>query len=227
MEGLDPTLLASILGLSLLDLINPSMLVATIILLALPNPARRLAAYVAGAILTYFAIGVAMMLGLSSFWSVLDGRPGYILLTVIGAVLFGYAIFAPDSKPDDTAPAAMRASDAGLLGIAAIGVSVTLIEMSTALPYVAAIGLMADAGLGPVQWLPILVVYNLVVMSPPVIIALVWLNAGERSHAWLQRRVPGLRQAAVETLGWIFGIAGFYMLFAGGGLLAKDFGWIT
>src|ERR671910_250692 len=58
-------LLPAIVGLAVVDSINPSALLATIVLLLRGRPARPLVAvYVAAILLTYFAVGLALTLGL-------------------------------------------------------------------------------------------------------------------------------------------------------------------
>src|ERR671912_243160 len=58
-------LLPAIVGLAVVDSINPSALLATIVLLLRGRPARPLVAvYVAAILVTYFAVGLALTLGL-------------------------------------------------------------------------------------------------------------------------------------------------------------------
>src|SRR5918995_5207768 len=60
-------LLPAIVGLAVVDSINPSALLATIVLLLRGRPARPLVAlYVAAILVTYFAVGLALTLGLGS-----------------------------------------------------------------------------------------------------------------------------------------------------------------
>jgi hypothetical protein len=59
-------LLPAIVGLAALDSVNPSALLATVALLLRGRPARPLVAvYVAAVLVTYFAIGLALTLGVA------------------------------------------------------------------------------------------------------------------------------------------------------------------
>lgn len=95
--------LLSVLGIAVLDSINPSALVATIALLLRGGGyTPKVLTYVTGIFATYFGIGAALMLGLDAAGSVLrDGAVGtvaYGAQGVLGAAMLGYALIAP-SKP--------------------------------------------------------------------------------------------------------------------------------
>lgn len=64
---------ASLLGLAVLDSINPSALLVTLHLLGRPAPARTVPAYMAGVVVSYLIIGVLLVLGygaLKAAWTV-------------------------------------------------------------------------------------------------------------------------------------------------------------
>ena len=60
---MDLDLLPALLGIALLDSLNPSALVVALWLLSRAHAAPRLLAYVGGILVAYLALGVAMMLG--------------------------------------------------------------------------------------------------------------------------------------------------------------------
>ena len=60
---MDLDLLPALLGLALLDSLNPSALVVALWLLSRAHAAPRLLAYVGGILVAYLGLGVAMMLG--------------------------------------------------------------------------------------------------------------------------------------------------------------------
>ena len=208
------TLLPSLLLLALLDSLNPSALVVALWLLSRPQAAPRLLAYVAGILASYLALGIAMMLGFTA----LSGRLGQaldhpVVLVVqglLGAALLVYAILAPSTahaarEPD--LPATGK-----LLGFFVLGMAVTAAELVTALPYFAAITLMIGADLGPTQWLPLLLGYNLIFITPPLLLlglhALLGHRTDERFVRWRERLQRGAREATL----WIFALAGMALM---------------
>ncbi|WP_187775567.1 GAP family protein [Luteimonas suaedae] len=207
-------LLPILLPLALLDSLNPSALVVALWLLSQPRAAPRLLAYVAGILVAYLGLGIAMMLGITAardtLAAVLDHPVAVALQALLGAGLLVYAIFAPSGAHqahEPHAPASGR-----LAAFALLGMTVTVVELVTALPYFAAIALMIAAELSPAQWLPLLVGYNLVFVAPPLLLlglhALLGHRTDERFARWRER----LRRGAREATLWIFGIVGVALL---------------
>src|ERR671912_390705 len=90
-------LLPAIVGLAVVDSINPSALLATIVLLLRGRPARPLVAvYVAAVLVTYFAIGLALTLGLGlTPRALVESDAAYLAQGVLGAAMLAYAVLAP------------------------------------------------------------------------------------------------------------------------------------
>ena len=208
------TLLSSLLLLALLDSLNPSALVVALWLLSRPRPAQRLLAYVGGILVSYLAIGVAMMLGFTALSEplgrVLDHPVALVVQGLLGAALLVYAIFAPSTAHAAHEPHAPATGT--LLSFAVLGMAVTLAELVTALPYFAAIALMIGHHLEPAQWLPLLLGYNLIFVAPPLLLlglhALLGHRTDERFARWRER----LRRGAREATLWIFALAGVALM---------------
>lgn len=162
-------LLSVVFAIGLLDSLNPSALVVTLRLLSTDTPTGKVLAYVAGTFSLHLAVGLPLMAGLDfalgSVAVVGRGVVGYAVQGLVGAAMLGYAVFAPD-EPDDEPR--LQVPGAGRRGTYfVLGATVTGIELTTALPYLAAIGVLTQARLPPSVWLPILVGYNVVfVLSP-------------------------------------------------------------
>lgn len=208
------TLLPSLLLLALLDSLNPSALVVALWLLSRPQPAPRLLAYVGGILASYLALGIAMMLGFTvlseRLGHVLDHPVALVIQGMLGAGLLAYAVFAPSNAHAGHDP--NLPTTGTLLGFAVLGMAVTVAELVTALPYFAAIALMIGDKLGPAQWLPLLLGYNLIFIAPPLLLlglhALLGHRTDERFARWRER----LRRGAREATLWIFGIAGVALM---------------
>lgn len=212
-------LLPALLPLALLDSLNPSALVVALWLLSQPRAAPRLLAYVTGILAAYLGLGIAMMLGFTAardtLAAVLDHPVALTVQALLGAGLLAYAIFAPSHAHQPREP---RAPASGRLpAFVLLGMTVTIVELVTALPYFAAIALMVGADLSPAQWAPLLVGYNLVFVTPPLLLlglhALLGHRTDERFVRWRER----LRRGARETTLWIFGIVGVALLGDAGG----------
>lgn len=199
-----------VLGLAVVDSINPSALAVVLWWLARPGATPRLLAYIAGILVAYLSLGIAMMLGAGAmvrrFGDALDHPVVLTLQLAIGLALLGYGMFAPKPKPGADEQRQPRVG--GLLGMMLLGMTVTVVELTTALPYFAAIALMTSAHTPVEQWLPLLLVYNLIFIAPPL--ALVGMNAAfgrhlqERFAHWRLRLQAGAREAGL----WIIALAG-------------------
>lgn len=205
-------LLISLFGLALLDSLNPSALAVTIYLLLAGRPfVGKVLVYVAGVYASYLVLGALIMVGFSSMWGYLESPAAYAVQGVAGALLFGYAIFAPN-KPRKEESTVMRPRSWNLGAIFVLGVTVTILEFSTAFPYLGAIALMTNAELALTQWLPILVVYNAIFVLPPLILLASYSLLGSRLEARFERLRERFERGSRETLLWILGIVGFILL---------------
>lgn len=202
---------APVLGLAVIDSINPSALVVALWWLAQPRAAPRLLAYVAGIAVSYLALGIAMMLGagavLRHWGETLDHPVVLAVQLAIGLALLGYGIFAPKAGVEDHRPPP-QPRIGGLFGMAVLGAVVTTVELSTALPYFAAIALMTSAQLTPWQWLPLLLLYNAIFVAPPLLLLGLHALAGRRMRSRFDHWRGRLQRGAREAMLWVVAIAG-------------------
>jgi cytochrome c biogenesis protein CcdA len=213
-----------LIGLALLDSINPSAIAVTVFLMAQPRFAACAAVYIGAVFATYLGLGLAILLGLDAAWAFLDGtRTGWILQVLMGAVLLGYAVLASEPKVATEVPVEGRGLS--LPAVAMLGASVTIAEFTTAMPYLGAIALLADATPSFATKLVLLLSYNLVFVLPPILLAVAYLALGERVRPLFERWGEKLRAGAHTMVLWLMGAAGFLLL--GNGLvpLARDLGW--
>lgn len=196
-------LLGPLLGLAVVDSLNPSALMVTLVLVVgrLGHPRAILAsvaAYAAGIATAMMAVGVALMLGLRIVLDQLVARiPEHTLdLTQfgIGVVLLVVGAALP-TKPKRARRRADTDTDRSPWGLFVLGLGVTVVELSTALPYLAAVGLLTHARVGPIVWLPALAGYAPVTVLPPLLVMLAAIIAGHRIGPWAQRNAERLRNA--------------------------------
>jgi cytochrome c biogenesis protein CcdA len=92
------------------------------------------------------------------------GRLGLIAQGVVGAAMLVYAIRAPETAGSASSEEPKATAYAALF---LLGVTVTAMELPTAVPYFGAIALLTSAKLSFAQWLPLLVLYNAIFVLPP------------------------------------------------------------
>jgi cytochrome c biogenesis protein CcdA len=201
--------LLGLLALALVDSINPSAIVVTLYLLSRERATAQVVVYIAAIFLTYLALGVAMMSGvdalLPSLNSMSDGRLGFIVQGIVGLAMLVYAFRAP-AAAKSSPPAEPTATS--YVALALLGVTVTAMELPTAVPYFGAIALLTSADLPVARWLPLLVLYNAIFVLPPVLLLLGHVVFGTRVNARYAQLRERLQAGARETMLWIFGLVG-------------------
>jgi cytochrome c biogenesis protein CcdA len=205
--------LLSLLALAVVDSINPSAIVVTLYLLTRDRAAPQAAVYIAAIFVTYFALGAAMMSGVAALLPSLttfgDARIGLIAEGIIGLGMLTYAFKAPSTAGAAPAAAPRQSTYAGL---ALLGLTVTIMELPTAVPYFAAIALLTSAGLSAGGWLPLLLLYNAIFVLPPVLLTAAHVVSGRGMEARFATLRTRLQAGARETMVWIFGLVGGALL---------------
>jgi cytochrome c biogenesis protein CcdA len=207
-------LVPAIVGLAVVDSINPSALLATIALLLRGRSARPLVAvYVVAVLATYFAIGLALTLGLGlTPDAVLESDATYLAQGVLGGAMLAYALVAPGGRRRDPAeprglPAVRRPA-----AVFALGAAVTVLELPTALPYLGAVGALTRADLAVAEWLALLGLYNLIFVLPPLALLAGHAALGDRAETVLAGLRTRLGRGAREGFLWLLGLVGFFLL---------------
>ncbi len=204
--------IAGVIALAVLDSINPSAIVVTLYLLSISKSRVlvQVVVYLGAIFLTYFALGVMMLLGidalLPSLSEVLRGRIGLVAQSLVGLAMLVYSLTAStDHAPTRVVP---RPSASTYAALAVLGISVTAMELPTAIPYFAAIALITEAALPIEAWAPLLGLYNLIFVLPPIALLVGHLvlrkQLAERYAALRQRLQGGARETAL----WVAGLVG-------------------
>ena len=204
--------IATFFIIALVDSINPSALVVTLQLLSRRAPLRAILTYIAAVFATYLTFSIMLVLGLTALIDPLgaffETRAANIGLAVLGAGLLAYALFSRNPK-NPPKPRPFKLTSTSVSGLILLGVSVTVMELPTALPLLGAVGLLTSADPGSAVWLPLIILYNVVFVLPPLLLTFGYRWLGERGGEKLQQ---SLSRGARETMLWVFGIIGFYLL---------------
>lgn len=204
--------LIAFLGIALVDSINPSALVVTLQLLSRRAPLGAVLVYIAAVFLTYATVTVLLVLGLTAFLdpltALLETTAATIGLGVLGAGMLAYAVFSKNPK-DAPAKPPLKLSTGAVGGLFILGVSVTVMELPTAFPLLGAVALLTSENPPPVVRFTLILIYNVIFVLPPLLLTFGYRWLGERGGAKLEQR---LTRGARETLLWILGIIGFYLL---------------
>lgn len=207
-------MLLSLLALALVDSINPSAIVVTLYLLSRERATTQVAVYIGSIFSTYLLLGVLMMSGLAallpSIAQIFSGRIGFILQACVGLAMLVYALRAPRAAAPAPQPAASTYA-----ALAMLGVTVTTMELPTAVPYFGAIALLTASELTMATWLPLLILYNAIFVLPPILLVAGHLAFGKRMEAKYAALRDRLQAGARETMLWIFGLVGGAMFVTG------------
>jgi len=204
--------IAGLMALAVLDSVNPSAIAVTLYLLSIATSGAhvKVAVYISTIFVTYFALGVMMVLGIDalvpSLGDVLGSRTGLVAQTLIGLALLVYSLTASTARTPSQPVS--RPSAGTYTALAALGVSVTAMELPTAIPYFAAVALITEAKLPIQAWAPLLGMYNVIFVLPPIALLAGHVVFGKRlaeTYATLRQR---LEEGAQETMLWVAGLVG-------------------
>lgn len=208
----------TILGLALLDSLSFASIVVTIFLL-LSNAYRplRIMVYLLTVAGFYILLGIVLMNGAGAmfeFW--LSGWKEHaaisyiqlllgIILVLIGVRLDnkpkGRSYKLERIKPQDTYSSMMK-----------LGITVSMIEAATMLPFLSAIGLMTTRGLEVYEWMPMLVAYCAVMIAPPCLLLTLRYLMGDKANGFLLKINRKIEPYTQEALAVIAIIAGIYLI---------------
>lgn len=205
----------SLVVLALVDSTSIGTLFVPVLLMLAPG--RPKVAAILGYLATiagfYLAVGLAVALGagplLADALALLDGRPGYWLELVAGVALFVLSFrFERRRKP----PVDWRARVQKKPHV--LAVTAGLLELATMFPYLAAIALLAGAGLGGAGTAVVLAGYCVVMILPALVLLALRVWQSDRITPLLAKVNSWFERHAAGATGWILAIVGF--------LLARD-----
>ncbi|QXP85718.1 GAP family protein [Methylococcus sp. Mc7] len=178
------------MSIAALDSINPTATTVHLYLLSTAQPLARATAFVFGIFAANYLGG---LLGVSGGGALVRGiaADGYSDLidtgvrVVLGVALLiaGYHLYrGAQERRAVKRPKSLRPLHAFILGI-----TITCAELPMALPYLTAMAILAGAGLGLAETASILLVYNLVLVSPLLVLLGGFLILRRSRSFWLER----------------------------------------
>jgi cytochrome c biogenesis protein CcdA len=184
--------MVSLVAIAALDSLNPTAVGLQIYLLSTPKPIARSISFILGVFLAYWAVGLFVILGLRKLITTLIGNANfslpnpyiYTIQFLIGLALLIAGFWLKNSTQEEQRkrPKKLTVGRTFLLGLA-----MTILESPTALPYLAAIEQIARAKLDLFTIMSFLVLYNLVFVSPLIILVGIYLIFHPKSVAVLNR----------------------------------------
>jgi len=201
-------------GLAITDSMNPSVIAVTLgIVLSGAEKKNRLAlAYILSVFITYLMIGILLTIGLQIFFHQIseftNSKEANYIQAAIGAIMFIWSWIPPKEKKQSEYP---FLANGGMLKMVLLGITVTIVELITAVPYLGAIVLLQQANIFFGVKIALLIPYNVIMILPPLMILFGYNLNKNRFELWLAKRKERKKKTS-EALQWIVGIIGFFLL---------------
>ena len=210
------TVLVASLGLA--DSINPLTILIAVYLGSGPDPVRRLAAFAAGVFTVYLLGGLILVLGpggllRTSLASLeIPGADAVALVAGSALVLLAIVLWTRRERVARTRLPRVLAQPGSAL---VLGVVVTALDLPTAFPYFAAIGVIVSADAPMVAQLLLLAMFNALYVLPIFLILIIRLVLGVRCHTLLMRLTGAGERIAAPVVAAGAGVVGAALVVRG------------
>ena len=204
-------------ALAILDMFSPAIIGVTVYVLmtAKAKQAKLLLSYLLTVVVFYFCVGLCLMIGLDSIIDPLANLFNHestkSVLTVVGGILFIGSWFVPKKKSVES-PKIKKFTVAAMI---VLGLTTSIFEVATAIPYFAAIGLMISNHFSTFEWLPILIGYNVMMVFPALALLFLFILSRRFVQKPLNYLQSKIQKSTSSALSWIMCIAGLIMLING------------
>ncbi|GAB4528273.1 MAG: hypothetical protein OHK0046_46950 [Anaerolineae bacterium] len=182
-------MVAALIGIALIDSVNPSLFIAQFYLFTTPRPVPRLLVYVLGILTVNFLGGVLVLSGLNvvigELVMTLSPSGRHALQFGLGAAILAFGLFMRLQLSEPVK--VQKPRSLGLMSAFLLGAVVMINELTTALPYFVALERIADARLSSLQSLLSLLLYNVVFGLPLFGFIGLYVKARERFTAQIDR----------------------------------------
>jgi hypothetical protein len=216
-------------GLVVLALVDSTsfgtLLIPVWMLLAPRVRAGRVLLFLATVVVFYYAVGVALLLGIDAVVGLVDGAGGALadnrplalaqLVVGVGLFLWSWPLERRAKERQGPGPRARRWREAlqgeGVPARTTVGVALlaTVLEVATMLPYLAAMGLVSRSDLDRPLQLVVLAGYVVVMVLPALVLLALRLAAARLVEPWLERADAWMSERSGVAMSWVVGIVGF------------------
>lgn len=190
------TLLMSLIGIALVDSLNPSLFIAQFYLLTTPQPIPRLLSYIVGIVLVNVSGGMLLLGGVQPLVTTMlstiseDTFKSVQLVVGLASVGFGMWMTTTTVRTSEVKkPRSLQPRHAFVLGMV-----VMLNEITTALPYFVAIERIVQAQLSGLNNMLALMLYNVVFSAPLFVFVALFVMFRQRFAAQLNRITQVIQQ---------------------------------
>lgn len=205
----------SLLGLALVDSTSIGTIGVPIFLAIARIPVHRVLLYLATITVFYYLVGGALLLGLDSavdaLGDSLESRTAHVVQLLLGIGLFALSFRSDSGRNRDKPKRSWQPKDSSAGTMVALALTAGIIEIASMVPYIAAIGILANSSMPVVAQTGVLAAYTLVMVVPALPLLLVartrarWVSRFLNGMAaWIQRNADGM-------IGWTLGIVGFLL----------------
>lgn len=213
----------TIIGLGIADALNPFSIAAMAFLLTTDKPFERGATFIIGTLLVYFPGGIALLQGWTAVLkSILPSLPAWVLPAayIISAIAcFGFAFYLYWQSRSADGKLKTAPSNLSLMATLIFAIASTLSDLPTALPYFAAVNAISGVSTELTHQLSLLAFYNLVYISPLILMLMISVLAGTKTKASLEKVRSAVDWSFAHLLPQVIALLGAYLFAKGVGLI--------
>jgi cytochrome c biogenesis protein CcdA len=199
---MEASMLTTLAAIAVVDALNPAPTLAVAYILSTPKALSRAVIFVTSAFVTRVVVGAVLVFLLGQqidqiIEMMQSENVRFILQLGVGSLLLGAAVYwwkrppRPERNHKDGRISRTKAGrDVGY------GVTMTLIECLTAIPYIAGLGSVEQSS-APLL-VGLLVLYNAIYHAPPIVLILAWRRSGRRCLDAIERASIVMRRMLAD-----------------------------
>ena len=182
-------LLLLVVGVGLVDSMNPTTLVPGVYLAAGKSPVKALGGFIVGFFAVNLAAGILVALGPGKYLLDLFPHPGTEAKHLIEITVGGILIVLAGILWIKRQSVAKHVSNTDRLQRSSlvVGAGIAIVEFPTAIPYLAVIAALVESGESIPAQIVLLVLFNFCFLLPLFLILGARVVAGDRVRGWLER----------------------------------------
>jgi cytochrome c biogenesis protein CcdA len=211
------SLLGYIVAIAAIDSLNPTATALQIYLLTTPKPVGRSIALISGIFVAYWTVGLLATVGLTRLiqWVFLTYSEWISLIQCILGIALLYVGWTLNSSSNAHQTLKNKPNSLQPIHTFFLGMSVTLLEAPTALPYIAAIERIAQAKLSFYDLAGVLSIYNVVFVMPLIGLLGIYISFQDRRTELLKQINQSITQWTPKIMRVLLLVTGSVLLVSG------------